>query len=156
MRKLLVEKDILARCSGPRSKKSRDWIGRNACAVCNHRGINVFYPDLIPVRCVIEVTLRMPMMRKLMLHSELRAKGGYLSEGLRQLIECIHTDRTGNGRLRVLETRRVDCLLPLPDSIQPINLHAIARIHRARKQSRSQMNHPCRFLVGRPTYADSR
>src|SRR5271170_6228419 len=117
MRKLLVEKDILVGCNGPRSKKSRDWVGRNAYAACNHRSVDIFYPDLVPVRCVIEVTLRMPMMRKLMFHSELRAKGGYLPERLRELIDRVHTDRTVDGRLRILETRRVDCRFLLPDSI---------------------------------------
>src|ERR1700733_5270687 len=155
MRKLLVEKDILVGCNGPRSKKSRDWVGRNAYAACNHRSVDIFYPDLIPVRCVIEVPLRMPMMRKLMFHSELRAKGGYLPERPRELIECVHVDRTGDGRLRILETWRIGCLLLLPNSIQPINLQGIAWIHRARKHSCSQVNHPCRFLVERPIQAES-
>src|ERR1700677_3315772 len=156
MSKLLVEKDILVGCNGPRSKKSRDWIGRNAYAVCNHLRVDVFYPDLTPVRCVIEVALRMPMMCKLMFQFELRAKGGYLPERLRELIERIHADRTGNGCLRILETWRIGCLLLLPDSIQPINLHGIAWIHRARKHSCSQVNHPCRFLVEGPIHAESR
>src|ERR1700728_603839 len=156
MGKLFVEKDILVRCDRPRSKESRGWIGRNAYAACNHRSIDVLCSDLIPVRCVVEVTLGMPMMRKLMFHFELRAKGGYLPERLRELIECVHADRTGNGGLRILETWRIGCLLLLPNSIQPINLHGIARIHRARKQSYSQVNHPCRFLVERPIHAESR
>jgi hypothetical protein len=82
MGKLLVEKDILVWCYRPGSKQSRDWIGRNAYAACNHRSVDVCKSDLIPVRSIVEVTLGMPMMQEFMLQCELGAKGGYLPERL--------------------------------------------------------------------------
>src|SRR5271169_4936160 len=140
MGKLLIAKDILVGCNRPGSKQSRDWIGRNAYAASNQGSVDVCYPDLAPVGSIIEVTLGMPMMRKLMFHCELRAKGGYLRERPGELPERVHADRTGNARLRIMETRRIGCLFLLPDSIQPINLRRIAGIHRARKQSYSQVD----------------
>src|ERR1700678_3927594 len=131
MRKLLVEKNILVGRNRPGSKQGRDWVGRNAYAACNHRSVDVCYPDLTPIRCVIEVTLRMPMMHKLVFQFELRAKGGYLPERLWELIEGVHADRTGNGHLRIPKIRRIGCLLLLPNSIQPVDLQRVAWIHRA-------------------------
>src|ERR1700733_3656544 len=133
MGKLLVEKNILVGCNRPGSKQSRDWIGRNAYAACNHRSVDVVKSDLIPVCSVVEVPLGMPMMRKVMLHCELGAKGGYLPERLLEPPECVHADRAGNGRLRILETWRIVCLLLLSNAIQPIHLQGIAGIHRGRK-----------------------
>src|ERR1700689_2132732 len=107
MRTLLVEKDIFVGCNRPRSKESGDWVGRNTDATSNHRSVDISYPNLIPVPCVIECTPRMPMMDKLMFHFELRAKGWYLPECLREPIECVHADRTGDGRLQILEIWRI-------------------------------------------------
>ena len=64
-------------CNRSQRKESRNRIGRNAYVACNHRSVDVFYSDLIPVRSIVEVTFGMPMMRKFMLHCELRAEGGH-------------------------------------------------------------------------------
>src|SRR5277367_475530 len=156
MGKPRVAKDVPVGCNRPRGLESRDWIGWNANTARDHRRIDVCCPDLTPIRSIVEVNRCIPMMRKLMFHCELTAKGGYLGERLCKLPKRTDLDRTGNGRLRILETRRVDRRFLLTDSIQPVDLQCIAWIHRGREQSCSQVNHPGRFAIGRPVQAETR
>src|ERR1700739_1243429 len=126
MRKLLVAKDVLVGCNRPRGMQSRDWIRWSADTARDRRRIDVACPDLVPIRSIVEVGRGMPMMREVMFHCELSAKGGYLGERLWKLPKRTDTDRTGNRELLILNTRRVDRRFTLTDSIQPTDLQCVA------------------------------
>src|ERR1700723_3241666 len=122
---VLVLHDVLVWRSRAGSEKSCCRVRRNSDADWDEWSVDIPYPGTPPVISPEHRGLRMPVMKKVMLHAEVGLERWSLIEGMRKLVHGADPDRSWNGCQRRLVTWGVNGCLLLSCAVQPVDLSRI-------------------------------